>query len=152
MRDEYPEYCSGNYDFIYSAEFNYSNTQCEMVNAFEVATKLPQTVAIATVYLDITEEGWPCSAADAAVRQAACLAANGAPFAFFGSQCGCTSRATTYPVGTEAMSVVFEHAFSTTEVMDRLTGSSALTGDSLAATTVTSVEYALALEPRSTLV
>ena len=57
MAATYP-YCSNSsYEFTYSTEFPFTNIQCEALNAFEVATKLPGTAAVATVYLDITEEG-----------------------------------------------------------------------------------------------
>ena len=33
-----------NYDFTYSAEFDYKNSRCELVHAWELAQKLPGTV------------------------------------------------------------------------------------------------------------
>jgi len=88
------------------------------------------------VYLDIEEEGWACADSSASTRAAACTAGGGALRTLFGTQCVCTTHATTYPVGTERMSVAFSHAFSTSEVMDSLSGSSALRDGVLASTTI----------------
>ena len=65
-------YCgnSSAYSYTYSADFDYSDPQCEFVHSYEVATKLPSALVVATVYLDVIEEGWACSAANSASRQA----------------------------------------------------------------------------------
>jgi hypothetical protein len=74
----YP-YCSQTalyeYDFTYSAEFNYTNSRCEVMHAWELAQKLPGTVVVSTVYLDLIEEGWDCGAADAGAYTHCVLAA-----------------------------------------------------------------------------
>ena len=62
-------YCgTTDYDFTYSSQFTYTNSHCEQLDSFEISTKQPDTTYLATVYLDITEEGWDCSATDAATR------------------------------------------------------------------------------------
>mmetsp|Transcript_49329 Transcript_49329/g.128696 ORF Transcript_49329/g.128696 Transcript_49329/m.128696 type:complete len:537 (-) Transcript_49329:426-2036(-) len=134
-------YCNNaSFEFVYSAEFNYSNSRCSAINAFEVATKLPGTVVLSTVYLDVSEEGWDCSAGDATTRAATCLADGGTLQTFFGTQCTCVSRRTTYPVGTEDMMIAFDHQYFTTETMKGLSGSSQVATDGLSSTTIEFVD------------
>jgi hypothetical protein len=111
LSSRYP-YCGAHtgWDFIYNSEYNYSNVRCQPLNAFEVATKLPATAAVATVYLDVYEEGWDCSASDAATKASDCVANGGTNSILFGTQCMCTTRTTTYPVGIDAMTMNFAHA------------------------------------------
>jgi len=131
-------YCSGgsDFDFTFSEEFTYTNVHCEPLHPFEVASKLPQTTAISTVYLDITEEGWDCSAGDAAAKASACTSGGGTTSTFFGTQCVCTTSWTTYPVSTDQMSMAFAHRFLTSDGLDNLQGSSSLANDPLTTTTV----------------
>jgi len=136
LATSYP-YCSNTaYDFTYSAEFTYTNIHCEPLNAFEIATKLPQTTVLSTVFLDITEEGWDCAAANAAAKASACTSGGGTTATLFGTQCTCTTRQTTYPISTDQMNMAFEHRFSTSATMDNLAGSSSIATDALTTTTV----------------
>ena len=135
----YPYCDTSAYDFVYDAEFNYTNSHCEPLNTFEVFTKLPRTLSVATVYLDIVEEGWACSDAQSASRTAACLADGGSMSTLFGTQCLCTTKRTTYPVGTDDMSINFNHMVSSSSEFGSLSGSASNGADDLGATVV---EYA----------
>jgi hypothetical protein len=110
LSSSYPYCGAAGYDFVYDAEFNYSNVRCQPLNAFELATKLPATASIATIYLDIHEEGWDCGASDAATKASDCVANGGTHSILFGTQCMCTTRTTTYPVGVDAMTMNFDHS------------------------------------------
>jgi len=130
-------YCgTSEYDFTYNDEFNYTNTNCQAMHAWEVTQKLPGTTIVSTVYLDVVEEGWDCGAADAATKAAACTAAGGTLGAIFGTQCLCTTHKTTYPVGVEDMEVVFDHTVQTTTLMSRLGGTASQSGDALMQTDI----------------
>ena len=67
----------------------------------------------------------------------ACTNSGGVKSVLFGTQCLCTTRRTTYPVGTDLMIMAFEHRFSTSaDQMDGLEGSSAHGDDALTTTTI----------------
>ena len=136
MTASYPYCGNSSYEFTYSEAFVYTNAQCEAINAFEITNKLPGTAALATVYMDIYEEGWDCSAADAATRASNCTAGGGSVSTLFATQCLCTTRRTTYPVGTETMNMSFTHAYHTSSYMGWLQGNSQLVSDNLDTTTI----------------
>ena len=83
--------------------------------------------------------GWACSSGSAASKASSCTVGGGQISTLFGTQCLCTTKKTTYPVGTEDMYVAFDHRFSTTERMNFLAGSSAQAADALTTTTIKSV-------------
>lgn len=118
-----PLYCSNaNFSYSYSADSRYEEPICEPLLAAELVAKTTDSVFFTTAVVEAHTIGWPCAAADAAAKQAACAAgtygaystdAGGRYDARANGQCTCTTSRAIYPLAVEEMLLGFEHAYDT---------------------------------------
>ena len=106
---------------------------CRELDVEEIVTKSIGAVTFTTSIIETIELAYPCNAggADAAAKQARCAAWN-VPVEQSGVQCRCSHSEMYYVKGIERMGVAFEHAYTTTEMVNGgLAGSSAVVGEKL---------------------
>lgn len=131
MEESY-SYCNdaAAYSFEYDSYFNYSSPQCISVAINEIVMKRPQLMAVTTLFMELTEVGWPCGESDNDTQVAQCNARNGKVVTEFGTQCICQSKKTYFPVGVDDITLTLTHAWrveghTTSPIPEDLSGSSA---------------------------
>ena len=69
--------------------------------------------------MPLTIQAWPCTHIDAPFKRAQCAEIN-APVVQTGLQCECVATKVYYVKGVEAITVAFEHGYTTTAKVDLL--------------------------------
>ena len=93
------------YDYDYGGGFSYTDPQCRRDSVDDITEKEPSRIFVTTQYTETVTVGWPCSHTSHTTKAASCsgVAIND------GVQCGCETKQTIYPLGTEEMVVQFTH-------------------------------------------
>lgn len=105
-------YCSNPsaYSFTYSADYEYTNPECDAIHPFELVVKGDNHLHVTTGFIEYTVRGYPCPL-EAASGETLCegdlLQSNG--------QCVCTTSKMFYPVGVDEVHVAFSHRYTTTD-------------------------------------
>mmetsp|Transcript_46439 Transcript_46439/g.121885 ORF Transcript_46439/g.121885 Transcript_46439/m.121885 type:complete len:845 (-) Transcript_46439:145-2679(-) len=125
---ETQQYCSNNSYSYVSEAYQFDLPVCEALLAAEITHKGPSDVFFTTSYLETTTQGWPCAASDAVVRSSTCVQNGGSTFERSTQQCGCVTEKPFYPLAVEDMTMAYEHAYTTTDLIG-MRGSSANDGN-----------------------
>jgi hypothetical protein len=121
-----PAYCSSaDHDYVFSSLWSYIKPECRKLGVAEIYNKNKDSVSFTTSIIESVEYAWPCTHIDAPFKRAQCAEIN-APVVQTGLQCECVATKVYYVKGVEAITVAFEHGYTTTAKVG-LEGDSALT-------------------------
>ena len=120
-----PAYCSSaDHDYVFSSLWSYIQPGCRKLDVAEIYNKNKDSVSFTTSIIESVEYAWPCAGIEAPFKRAQC-AEIGAPVVPTGLQCKCVDTNVYYVKGVEAITVAFEHGYTTTPALN-LEGDSAV--------------------------
>jgi len=119
-------YCVNNYlPYTYSADFDYRNTDCEVINVYEMNQKSTNYISFTTVYTETQDFAWPCGASDAFVTSSMNLCNTHSSTTITSNsildsdtgQCGCQVYRTVFPSAIEETDMTFNHGYLVTDLV-----------------------------------
>jgi hypothetical protein len=110
---------SPDHDYVFSSLWSYIQPGCRKLGVADIYTKNKDSVSFTTSIIESVEYAWPCAGIDAPFKRAQCDEI-GAPVLQAGLQCECIATNVYYVKGVEAITVAFEHGYTTTAKVDLL--------------------------------